>query len=403
MSKLPVRDHLLARGKQADRAARFLGHAWDKGWLPPPVLEPDALWAAAAKPLGDTASAAEAAGRTQADVADFRLRLERLLDAVRNEAALNPLGQAMAYGQLVRVIGNRLKLGELWARKPEILETELAPPLLIIGQMRSGTTRLHKLFAADPAHSHTRYCDAWHPVPTRPDWRRIKGSLDLILLETLNPWLQAIHPMASGSVEEELAWLAGALNHSLYESQWHIPTYSAFSEARDPLPVYRELVRVLKTDAAHRACAERPRVMKAPQFGEDLACLLHLFPDARVVVAERAHEDVLKSAVSLVANQMALQSDECSLANITALYEHKIALRHERREAALSHWTGPLTRIAFDALSHDWQSEITRAYAELGLVLSNTALSAIQAEMAASQAGNHREHAAQLARFATQN
>jgi hypothetical protein len=39
----PVRDHPLARGTLAQKASDFLGKAWDKGWLPPPDLDPQAL------------------------------------------------------------------------------------------------------------------------------------------------------------------------------------------------------------------------------------------------------------------------------------------------------------------------------------------------------------------------
>lgn len=406
MGKMIARDHLLARGKFADRANRFLGKAWDRGWLPEAAVEPEAVWLAAAKSAGiktaERAIDVETAQRSESEIEDFRLRLSKLCEAINSEAKLNPLGRAMAFGQLTRVVAQRLSFGDLWQREPDLAHTQIAPPILIIGHMRSGTTRIHKLLAADPAHSHTRYCDAWHPVPRTPDLRQIKSRADLFMLETLNPWLQSIHPMASGEVEEELAWLAGALNHSIYESQWHIPSYSAFSEARDPEPVYRELERVLRTDAAHRKCAHRPRVMKAPQFSEDLACLLKLFPDARVVVAERDKEAVLKSAVSLVANQMAIQSDACDLDAITALYERKIALRNERREAALNNWNGPVARLAFDDLTADWEREIARAYRELGMELSAEARSAMRAAMQSSASSAHHGHAEQLSRFDAQ-
>lgn len=386
----------------------MLGRAWDKGWLPIPTLDPAQLWEIAAKPLGDGAAEAEAGGREAADVADFRERLGALTMAVQGEAKLNPLGLAMAHGQLVRVIRNRLRFGALWNARPELLATELAPPIIIIGHMRSGTTRIHRLLAADPAHSHTRYCDAYHPVPSysglgRFDLRRIKGAADLAMLGALNPWLQSIHPMASDRVEEELAWIAGALNHSIYESQWHIPGYSAFSEARDPAAVYREFARILYTDAAHRDIASRPRVMKVPAFAEDLATLLSLFPDARLVVAQRESEAVLRSAISLVANQMAIQSDACDLAWIEGEWRRKLALREERMENALKSWTGRIAHLHFDALNADWESEVERTYAELELDLTPLALSAMHAEMSGSKSGSHLAHSSQLAQFAAGN
>ncbi|WP_017665769.1 sulfotransferase [Porphyrobacter sp. AAP82] len=400
----PTRDHLLARGPLATRANAFLGKAWERGWLPPPELHPEALWALAAKPYGARAEAAEHGGRSDEDVADFRERLARLIASVEDEAHLNPLGRAMAWGQLSRVVKNRLAFGALWRDRPELLETPLGPPIIVIGHMRSGTTRIHTLLAADPAHSHTRYCDAYHPVPlglgARLGMNRVKAAMELAMLGLLNPWMQSIHPMAPAAVEEELAWLSAALHHSIYESQWHIPAYSAWSEARGPAPIYREFRRILQTDAAHRGIADKPRVLKVPAFAEDLSTLLALFPDARLVLATREHEAVLKSAISLAANQMAMQSDTCCLEAIEARWRHKIALREARMAAALEGWEGPAARACFDALNHGWEAAIAGIYRDLGLALTPQARAAMRKVMAASEDGHHRQHAEQLARFA---
>ena len=405
--KLPTRNHLLARGPLAERANAFLGKAWQRGWLRQPDLDPQALWALAAKPYGARAQAAEHGGRSAEDVADFRERLARMIAAIEAEADLNPLGRAMAWGQLSRVVKNRLAFGALWLERPELLAATLAPPIIVIGHMRSGTTRIHTLLAADPAHSHTRYCDAYHPVPARFGARlginRVKAALDLAMLGMLNPWMQSIHPMAPGAVEEELAWISAALHHSIYESQWHIPSYSAWSEARDPTPIYREFVRILTTDAAHRGVADKPRVLKVPAFAEDLATLLSLLPDARLAIAEREHRAVLRSAVSLAANQMAMQSDSCCLEAIAARWRHKIALREARMAEVLTGWKGPIARAFFDDLNDDWEAAIARVYADLGLALTPRALTEMRWVMAASEGGHHHAHAEQLARIASAN
>ncbi len=395
----PPRPHPLARSPRVERANRFFQKAWDKGWLPPPLLDANTLWQSAARSVGDAALQAEAAARDPEDIADFRERLDRLVSAVHDEADLNPLGRVMAYGQLERVVRNRLRMGQVWLRQPEWPETPIAPPIIIIGHMRSGTTRIHKLLTADPAHSHTRYCDAFHPVPARPDLRRLKGAGEIAFLAALNPWLQSIHPIASGAVEEELGWLGGALNHSIYESQWHIPSYSAWSEPRDATPVYREFARVLHTDAAHRGLAAKPRVLKVPVFSENLPELLGQFPDARLIVAQRRREDVHRSAVSLVANQMAVQSDTCDLARIEGQWHRKIAVREERREAALRDWRGPVAQVSFEELNADCEGAIARVYADLGLMLTPQALAAMRSAMAAGERGQHHDHARQLKRF----
>ncbi len=396
----PHREHPLARGKLADRANALLGQAWEKGWLPPPDLSADAIWALASKPYEESA---ETGGRSDEDVADFRERIDRLCTAVREEADLNALGQAMAWGQLSRAVKNRLAFGKLWHEQPELLDTSLAPPIIVIGHMRSGTTRLHKLLAADPAHSHTRYCDAYHPLPAAPGLNRVKSAIELTMLGALNPWMQSIHPMAPAEVEEELAWISAALHHSIYESQWHIPSYSAWSEERDAAPIYREFDRILRTDASHRGVADKPRVMKVPAFAEDLEVLLAQFPDARLLITERDHKAVHRSAVSLSANQMAVQCDSCDLERIEGFWRRKIALREARLAMALADWKGPLAQLSFDELNEDWESAISKCYDALGLALLPDAIKAMRAEMADSAKGKHQAHSAQLDRFANQS
>ena len=399
--KIPEREHLLARGPMAQRANDFLSRAWQRGWLPTPPLSPGVLWDTVSKGFSNPAIC-ETGGRSAEDVADFKLRLERLCDAINADAKLNSLGQAMAYGQLTRVIKNRLALGLLWHGRPQILATKLAPPIIVIGHMRSGTTRVHKLLASDPAHSHTRYQDAYHPVPAKLGINRVRSALDLAMLGALNPWLQSIHPMGPREVEEELAWISAALHHSIYESQWHIPGYSAFSEARDPQPIYREFARILRTDAATRGIAHMPRIMKVPAFSEDLPALLEQFPEARLVIATRERTAVLRSAVSLCANQMAVQSDACDLSRIEALWEHKITMREKRMADALKDWNGPIAQLHFDELNTDWEAAIRRCYSELGLPLSVEALAAMRKAMADSTKSAHHAHSAQLQRFAAQ-
>ncbi|MEL6877046.1 MAG: sulfotransferase [Pseudomonadota bacterium] len=397
---MQTRTSPLDRTRLVDRSSAFLGRAWAKGWLPEPAIEAEQLWAVATKSFGDHAGVAESAGRGKEDVADFRLRLEKLTQSVVAEANLNPLGRAMAHGQLVRVIRTRLRMGAVWLDRPEMAETRLAPPIIIIGHMRSGTTRIHKLLAADPSHSHTRYCDAFHPVPRRAvDLREWKAAFEIGFLSALNPWLQSIHPVASTAVEEELGWLAGALQHSIYESQWRIPSYSAWSEARDAAPIYREFARILRTDAANRGNAHCPRVLKVPVFSENLPELLSVFPDARLILANRAREDVHRSAVSLVANQMAVQSDTCDLAAIEAEWNRKIALREERRAVSLRDWTGPIAHLQFDELNADWESAIARTYKALGLPFTRRALEAMQKLMRQSAKGAHAAHSTQLQEF----
>ncbi|WAT18872.1 sulfotransferase [Aurantiacibacter sp. MUD11] len=375
----------------------WLEAAWRKGLSTRPTLDPDALWA---KALKDAPAHGEGGPRSDAEMADFRLRLEILAESLQAEAQLNSLGLTMAHGQLVRVIRQRLHLGALWQREPELLQTPLAPPIIVVGQMRSGTTRVHRLLAADPALSSTRFCDSWHPVPRTPDTRPAWSALSLMFARALDPWLDTIHPFGVTRADEELGWLAAALDHCAYEAQWRIPTFTAFSEGREPGPVYREFARMLRTDAAWHGSAERPRVLKVPQFAEDLPTLLAQFPDARVVLTKRCEEDLVRSSASLVANQMAIQSNAVDYAWIEQEVARKIALRDARMDSALAQFDGALAVVDFDRLNEDWEGEIMRIYRDLDLPFSAHSLAAMREEQRKAQSSAHHEHARQMQRFA---
>ena len=391
----PERPHPLARTPLIDKACAALEKAWSKG-IPPPLIDPDDLWRRAAK---GTNIAAEHGGRSQEDIIDFRERLHALCDAVLTEARLNALGKTMAHGQIVRVIKQRLGLGQLWSDKPDLLDTQLAPPIIVVGQMRSGTTRIHRLLAADPAHSATRFCDSWYPVPRKIDMRPLWGGMMLAMARKLDPWIDSLHPMGSQRAEEELGWLASALGHSTYDTQWRVPSFTRFCEERDAMALYREFARILKTDAAHHGNAERPRVLKVPQFAEELSALLAQFPDARLVVANRHDDDVLHSSMSVVANQMTIQSNNVDLDWVEAEWRRKLKLRDSRVQAALADFGGAIAHVHFDELGADWESEIARIYNELDLELTPQARAAMAKEMASSEGGAHSKHAAQLQGF----
>jgi hypothetical protein len=391
------RPHPLARTPLVDRLNCWLSTAWRKRILPNPSLDPAELLACGGRGF---IAQDEFGGRSDEDAADFRDRLAVLCAALENEACLNPLGRAMAHGQLVRVIRQRFALGRLWRHEPERAKTPLAPPIIVVGQMRSGTTRIHRLLAADPAHCGTRFCNSWHPVPESPDLRPLWSGFALLMGRRLDPWLETLHPFGATRVDEELGWLAAALDHCAYEAQWRVPSFTDFSEARDPAPVYREFARILRTDAGWHGNAHLPRVMKVPQFAEDLAALLQQFPDARLVAARRDTAEVARSSASLVTNQMTIQSDAVDIDWVRHEWERKIALRAERMAAALSGFSGKVAELDFDSLGRDWRSEVIRTYDALGLELSAAALSEMEAEQRRSAGGQHERHATDLQAFA---
>ena len=389
----PPRPHPFTRSKFAERANRLIATMWERGWTEKPSLEPDHLWSAAS--VGYSRED-EVSLRSEEDVADFRLRLEKLCASLE-AARLNALGHTMAYGQLKSAIRTRHALGRLWRDKPEMAATPIAPPIIVLGQMRSGTTRVQRLLAADPQFSGTRFCDSHNPVPARPDLRPLKARAALFIARRVNPWLDTLHPFGATRTDEEIGWLAAALSPAAFEAQWRIPAYLQFSERRDASPVYREFSRILRTDAAFHGNAERRRVLKCPQFAEDLPALLHEFPDALIVHCQRDPTDVLASSVSMVASQMALQSDEKDVAALESEWKRKINLRDERMAKFLTNFSGEYAAADFDALNAAPHEMLAEIYSLLGLDYERLAKANVTKELEQAANAKFRNHKPRMA------
>ena len=394
----PQRAHPFARSRWAERAGQAMALMWKHGITTRPELDPDLLWNIGAQGFDERD---ELSIRSSEDVADFRERLDMLCLALREEAALNSMGLAMAYGQIIAAIRKRHALGRYWNVHPGIASRPIAPPILVVGQMRSGTTRVQRLLAADPGHAGTRFCNSHDPAPPALDLRPLRARLALVLARRINPWLDTMHPFGATRTDEEIGWLAAALSPATFEAQWRIPSFIAFSGTRDAGPVYREFVRILHTDAHTMGDAARPRVLKCPQFAEDLAAICKLLPEAKLVRCHRPPTDVLRSSVSMTASQMAFQTDRHDVEWLTTHWREKIVQREAAMERAVGAFDGPVAEVHFAALNADWQGAMASVYEALGTALTTAAVQAMAAEQAKAKTDPHGHHAEQIAEFAS--
>ncbi|WP_375427030.1 sulfotransferase [uncultured Sphingomonas sp.] len=367
-------------------ANRALLRAWDKGWSPVPVLEPDALVAAARVSTGL---------HDLGDASVWRERLEVLCRSLAEEAELSPLGRTMAWGQLTAALRDRLRVHALWTRHPEIADMPFHAPVLVLGQMRSGTTRMQRLLACDRRLGWTRFYESWCPVPATRwpvDDRRVRAGAMLAAMRALNPEFTVIHPASVAGPDEEIGLHALSVHGSVFEAQWRVPSFARYCEGADSSRVYREFRLLLQTVAwQRRDRTARPWVLKVPQLTQDLEAVLATFPDARVVRVEREPVAVVASAASLVRNQMRVQSDAVDDRWIGREWLRKVVLRRARVEAGLAARPDvPQVTVAFDAMNRDWRGEMRRVYGVLGLGLDTGLEARMAAYLARARRGLER-------------
>jgi len=305
----------------------------------------------------------------------FRQPLRVLVEALREEAALNQLGLFAAVGQLKKVIKDRLHAEELFKAHSEIAERSLKSPVVVVGPMRSGTTRLHRLLAADSRFSYMRAFETVCPVPApdfRPgdkDRRWMISRLAVGAVHAFNPTTACIHPTGPFEPEEELGLLVRSIWGMKHEAQWHVPSYGRWSETQDATPAYEYMARLLRLVGWARGEDDsRPWVLKTPQHMLDLPALLKVFPDARIIFTHREPQAVVGSSCSLVWNQMVIHSDHVDAGEIGREWlrktEHQIA---RMRRARLQIPENQRLDVRYEDMDRDWETVMRRIYGFLDM------------------------------------
>ncbi|EMD83079.1 sulfotransferase family protein [Pacificimonas flava] len=373
-----------------------------------------ALWARGLSPEPDTAppvmmqQASRAARLDDFGDDGFLPGLDRLCRAQAEEAGLTALGRVVVHGGLVRALTQRLLAVEWWKRHPDILDYPLPRPIIVLGGMRSGTTRLQRLLAADPRLQATRAFEAMTPAPPlshrrgRPDPRRLQTRGLLFGLDRLNPAFRRIHPVRVNDADEELPMLELSICGAQIEAQRPVPAFRDWSERTPQDHAYRFLRPLIQLQGWLRGSdPARPWILKTPQYSQDLAALLGVFPDARIVAIHRDPAAMTASAASLAWNMMAPLSDTVTKGWCGAEWLHKTHFR-ERTAAAVraAHPHVPAIDTHFAAMNADPIGEMRRIYGFLDLSFTEETEARMQRYLAAAaRAGDHGRHRYTLGEF----
>jgi len=108
--------------------------------------QPDVQLAAAALM---TAASAEA-GLSDFRDDEFHEPLQRFLQSAREEARMGDMGVATLAQDTIRLLTNRLLLQADLTAHPEIVDEDVSDPIVIVGNPRTGTTKLQRMLGAHP-------------------------------------------------------------------------------------------------------------------------------------------------------------------------------------------------------------------------------------------------------------
>lgn len=234
----------------------------------------------------------------------FREGLDRLVDSLNGEAALSPLGAAMAEGLIRGALANRLRVEAWYADHPELASERIVSPLVIAGMSRSGTTALSHLLGRDPT---LRSLLAWESNDSVPppeastyatDPRFLAAKERDALADAAMPGFRALHYDPPDAPMECVMLFNHAFNSSALWTTFFVPTYMAWTLAADPSPAYAYHERMLKLLQSRHPGRWS---LKAPQHSVTLEALRARYPDVKLIVTHRDPTVCAASTMSLTA------------------------------------------------------------------------------------------------------
>jgi hypothetical protein len=324
---------------------------------------------------------------------EFERPLEALL-ADYATADLNAIGVLILRAGIVHSLRMRLRAQEWIRRHPEILEERVVAPVVVVGMMRSGTTLLQRLLAADPRF---QCAYGWEVVEAAPrlDYSFVGVDPRIAVSEgreaksrELAPDLFAIHPMYAREAEEEIVFLADAFLSHVPESGAYLPNYRSWLDAQDFTPAYSYLHRMLQfLQWQKRRCGVDAQrwVLKSPAHLGYLGQLRAQFGDLHIVHMHRDPRATIASGASLNATLHAMHADTVDVDRVGAQWLQRMGWTNDRAMATRDTWTCEIggeadrvTDIAFDDAVADPIGQVTRVYDAIGLPLTVEAETAMR-------------------------
>lgn len=319
----------------------------------------------------------------------FEEPLEVLTESY-SAADLSDIGAHILRSGLVHSLRMRLRAQEWMRRHPEITMEKVGAPIVVVGMMRSGTTLLQRLLAAD-SRFHCAY--GWEVVEVAPKLDYGFGAPDprIAISEKreatsreLAPELFSIHPMYAREPEEEIVFLSDAFLSHVPESGAHVPRYRSWINGQDFAPAYTYLHRMLQFlqwQKRQRGRTAGRWVLKSPAHLGYLDTLRACFPECHLVHMHRDPKDTIPSGASLNATLHAMQADHVDQQQVGAEWLQRMGWTNDRAISTRAAWTDEAARctdIEFEDAVADPIGQVARVYDAIGVPLTAEAESAMR-------------------------
>ncbi len=237
-----------------------------------------------------------------------------LIQSLEEEAQLTLMGRLMARSDIILWLSTRLQVTDTLKRYPQILDEEIAAPMVIVGLPRSGTSILFELLSQDSDVGVPLMWEALQPCPppestTYTTDPRIEQADKLFTQwNRVAPEFASMHEMRGDIPAECGLLMAGTFVSDHCASLHQTNSYSAWCLTADFQPVYeyhKTILQILQW--------RNPRkrwLLKAPEHQVHLDTLLQVYPDACIVQTHRDPIKCMASTTSMMGTLYYMRSDQ---------------------------------------------------------------------------------------------
>jgi len=311
--------------------------------------------------------------------------LNVLMDSYARDEKLTPLGNKVKRAEIRSGLVARLFTEQAFKDQPEVDDVAITRPIFVTGLPRTGTTALHRLLCADPAHQGLELwlCEMPQPRPPRDTWadNPIYAHMSAMFerFHAENPDFAGVHYMTADTVEECWQLLRQELMSIAYESLAYLPTYSAWLQQQSWTGAYARHRRSLQLIGMNDQ--DKRWILKNPSHLFALDALLETYPDAIVIQTHREPRELIASTASLTAQATAGQS-ELFAGEVIGRTQLELWARGGEAfaEARARHEPSHFMDIEFAEFNVDPVGVALRVYEHFGIPLSDSAVAAIHAE-----------------------
>lgn len=336
-------------------------------------------------PLSPAELMAQARALTGIDLIDHAAvePLTVLHRSLCEEGGLDAEGALAQQNKLIRLLSNRLRMQRDFARHPEIAEQTIERPLFVIGMARSGTTKTQKVLAASDDFNFLPFWKGYHwasfsGVPGESTEERVaQADAYCRWFDARSPEAKRGHAFETHEPEEDTTLTEGCLVAPSFVGFARCPSYLQWLSTQSPTPLFEFLRDAMKYLQWQGLASPHKRwLLKAPTYYGLEAALLHVFPDADIVMTHRSPLQTVPSSCKLVSLfHVPFSTAPVSTDMLCAGFAMMMNLHLSNRQ------TLPSLRILdlhFDEITRSMDTALDKIYRHISLPLSDASRQRMQ-------------------------